>query len=176
MNLFEDTNIQIKKSVISIFKKQWLDKINDLETNPLLRTYIHIKSEFKLEPYLHLVKNVKYRNAIAKFRTSSHTLEIERGRHTRPKTPINNRKCWYCDSVETEMHFLTECKYYEAERALLYTDISQLFPYFSQINNSCKLKFMLCFHDEKLLTLVGKFIYTCFEKRKLLAHDVHILS
>ena len=33
---------------------------------------------------------------------SSHTLEIKRGRHTSPKTPVANRKCLMCDEIEDE--------------------------------------------------------------------------
>ena len=36
-----------------------------------------------------LVKNYKYRNAIAKLRASSHNLEIEQGRHANPTTPLH---------------------------------------------------------------------------------------
>ena len=44
-----------------------------------------------MEPYLYLVKKHKYRQTIAKFHCSSHTLEIERGRHTNPKTVVADR-------------------------------------------------------------------------------------
>ena len=40
-----------------------------------------------METYLYHVKKSKYRITNAKFRLSSHTLKIERGRHTKPKTP-----------------------------------------------------------------------------------------
>ena len=59
-----------------------------------------------MEPYLYLVKKHKYRQAFAKFRCSSHTLEIERGRHTNPKNPVADRKCLFCDVIEDEKHFL----------------------------------------------------------------------
>ena len=46
--------------------------------------------------------------AIAKFRLSSHNLRIETGRHMRPVTSVDQRKCLNCntDNVEDERHFL----------------------------------------------------------------------
>ena len=56
----------------------------DLDRNPILRTHRYIKWSFKIEPYLHLIKDHRYRHAIALLRTSSHILHIERGRYTKP--------------------------------------------------------------------------------------------
>ena len=75
------------------FVSDWSNKINDHVKYPILRTYRKIKSNYQLEPYLYLVKNPKYRIAISRFRASSHMLEIERGRHTRPITPLDGRLC-----------------------------------------------------------------------------------
>ena len=153
-----------------------MSQVRDLANNRSLRTYVHIKEDFQLEPFLTLVKDVKYRNAIARFRASSHHLEIERGRHTNPITPENNRKCWFCDSIETEIHFITECAYYNSERTYLYQQISNRFPYFSFLNNFEKFKFMFTFKDDFVLTLLGKFIYHGFEKRSILGRGVAVLS
>ena len=50
---------------------------------------------------------------MTKLRVSSHRLEIEVGRWARPnRTPINERKCRYCDKLEDEFHFLLECTQY----------------------------------------------------------------
>ena len=49
----------------------------DVSSNPLLRAYITLKSEFKIEPFLCKIKNPKYRVAFAKLRASSHSLEID---------------------------------------------------------------------------------------------------
>ena len=73
----------------------WL-ALQDINNNPILRTYNLFKKEFKWECYLNWVKNPKYRKALTKFRLSSHTLEIERGRHTNPTTPLEQRQCRIC--------------------------------------------------------------------------------
>ena len=67
------------------FISNWHNNLINTEINPGLRTYQTIKESFRLEPYLYLVREVRFRNAIAQIRASSHTLAIERGRQTRPK-------------------------------------------------------------------------------------------
>ena len=156
VNLLIHNKSQIKANVIACYKHNWKSQVRDLVNNRSLRTYVHIKEDYQLEPFLILVKDVKYRNAIARFRASSHHLEIERGRHTNPITPEHNRKCWFCDSIETEIHFITECAYYNSERTYLYQQISNRFPYFSLLNNFEKFKFMFTFKDGVVLNFVGE--------------------
>ena len=56
----------------------------------------------------------KFRVAMTKLRVSSHRLEIEVGRRTRPnRTPVDERKCRYGNKLEDEFHFLLECTLYE---------------------------------------------------------------
>ena len=152
-----------------MYKEKWLRKINDTFKNSSLRTCCQLKSEFKLDPYLALIKNYKYRNALSRLRVNSHLLEIERGRHTVPITPIDKRNCSHCSVIETEFHLLTECLLRYDERQALFSSISNKFPEFSQLDNICKFKFMLTFLDEELLSMVGKFVFKCFEKRKLIS-------
>ena len=83
----------------------WNNNLQDSLTNPLLRTYKLFKSYFIIEPYLYLVNKPRYRQAIAKFRCSLHILEIERGRHIYPKTPVAERVCYICHEIEDEKHF-----------------------------------------------------------------------
>ena len=159
----------LKLHLSSMYKEKWLREINDTCKNSSLRTYCQLKSEFKLDPYLALIKNYKYRNALSRLRVNSHLLEIERGRHTVPITPINKRTCSHCSVIETEFHLVTECLLHYDERQVLFSSISNKFPEFSQLDNICKFKFMLTFPDEELLSMVGKFVFKCFEKRKLIS-------
>ena len=74
--------------------------INDSNTNPLLRTYKRFKTKLGCEPYLLIPLQPKYRQIIARTRSSSHNLGIELRRHTRPKvTLINERICIYCSNI-----------------------------------------------------------------------------
>ena len=78
-----------------------------------------------MEPYFYLVKKPRFRNAIARFRCSSHTLEKERGRHTNPKTPVADRVCVHCKVIEHEKHFLLQCDINAFERQCFYEKISK---------------------------------------------------
>ena len=84
---------EIKIAVWNDFKGQWYTNLNNVVLNPILRTYKYLKTEFRMEAHLNLVAALRYRKAITKLRASSHTLEIERGGYTRPKTPLEN-KLW----------------------------------------------------------------------------------
>ena len=99
------TKCEIKNIVNESFKRKWAHMLADVSSNPLLRTYITLKSEVKIEPFLCKIKNPKYRVAFAKLRASSHSLEIERGRHSKPKTHVNSRVCHFCKIIEDEPHF-----------------------------------------------------------------------
>ena len=89
------------------------------------------KHNFGSEAYLSNVIDSRYRIAITKIRTSSHKLEIERGRYAKPKIAAHLRNCNACYGlVEDEEHFVTSCKINEAERQYLFTKIENDYPSF----------------------------------------------
>ena len=57
--------------------------------------YNQFKTECKLEPYLNLVCENKYKIALSIFRLSSHSLMIEIGRYN--GTPREDRLCTFCN-------------------------------------------------------------------------------
>ena len=77
--------------------------------------YINI-ADFKPKSYLNSIKVLKFRNSLARLRVSSHRLEIEAGRWTRPRTPVNERLCNTCNCLEDEYHFVIECCLYNSLR------------------------------------------------------------
>ena len=73
-----------------------------------------------MSSYLLTVKNIKFRNIIAKLRLSLHQLCIETGRHTGIER--TERKCVLCDlnDIENEYHFVCRCPvYYNLRRQYL---------------------------------------------------------
>ena len=142
-------------------------KINDTVSNPLLRTYKMFKLHFERELYLDQVKDFRYRNAITRLRTSSHTLEIERGRHRRPKICVENRLCLMCKSVEDERHFLIDCLLYDEQRQCLFSKIITKDDTFCHLSGEDKFIYLLTSGDQQILTWVGKFIYRSFEQREI---------
>ena len=156
-----------KVLVTNKYKEHWAEGIKDIERNPILRLYSNIKFNFGLENYLLLVKDYRWRNAITKLRSSSHALEIEKGRHTRPMTPLNSRICKLCDqeTIETEMHFLMHCTFYLEARNALFDKIQALYPGFKNIPIEDQFYYMLTNDCPKVLTWLGKYIYKCFNTR-----------
>ncbi|XP_077994296.1 uncharacterized protein LOC144448021 [Glandiceps talaboti] len=70
--------------------------------------YRNFKKELAPEMYISLISLCKYRRALARFRCSSHALEIETGRHR--GTDREFRICKLCCiEVEDEYHFLFKC-------------------------------------------------------------------
>ena len=117
--------------------------------------------------------NPKYRNAISKIRTSSHTLEIERGRYTIPQTFIHDRKCAFCGVLEDENHFITVCPMYINDRNSLYSRIISKVPHFEHLNDIGKFECMLTNDDQQILSWFGKFIWDSFELRLITLRTIN---
>ena len=88
---------------------------------------IHLCSFYQVQIKLQLVLNWKsiytcllYRFAIIRLRASSHSSDIERGWHTKPKTPITERLCPCCNVVDNKHHFLISYKIYDQDRSRIF--------------------------------------------------------
>ena len=104
-------------------------------TNPdsKLRTYGLLKTEIGCEKYLLEIKNETVRQSFTKFRLSNHVLNIEKLRHTTPKTPKENRFCpFFPTRVEDEVHFLLECPIYRIPRKEMIDNLMKDKPSFSR--------------------------------------------
>ena len=103
------------KMIKQNFFNKWHAEKNN-RPNTTIETYVLYKSQNVSEKYLDLISNPKNRIAISKLRTSSHNLEIERGRYTRPKVNPENRLCPLCYVVDNEIHFVVRCRINETLR------------------------------------------------------------
>ena len=117
------------------------------------------------------VKNSKYRHAINKIRCSSHLLSIERGRHSRPKIPIEKRLCSFCKGVEDEIHFICDCKLYDSIRPGFFAKIKSVDPSFGDLNSKDKFIFLFKTDIACIQTWLGKFIQEAFEIRDAELND-----
>jgi hypothetical protein len=78
---------------------------SDVGNSSKLSLYANYKFTLEHEIYLDSVTIRKFRNALGKLRTSSHDLEIERGRYS--NTERNQIICKLCyTKIETEFHFV----------------------------------------------------------------------
>ena len=154
-----------KETVLNSFKSDWTYNVQNVIKNPILRTYTKFKYNFELEPYLKYITNSKHRNALSKLRASSHILEIERGRYTNPKTPMENRLCPLCNIVDDEEHLVMTCEVNRIEREELYSKVGYIDRHFIYYNTDEKFIFLMTSNNPYILSWLGKFIYLSFEKR-----------
>ena len=150
------------------FCEQWQTAIGKQSK---LSFYSSIKSGFGEEPYLALTDK-SHRDCIARLRTSSHDLNIERGRYNK-NTSALDRACRYCTVdhgflatleelplrevpiIESEEHVLTECPAYHSLRYGLSEDLKSLLL----LKNYSLI--MYSDHIDEL----GKFLKKCFRLR-----------
>ena len=146
--------------------KEFEDKcMSELSKYPVLRTYRIVKSTFGLEPYLRDIRNFKLRCMLSKLRLSSHNLQIEKGRHMRPKQDVKDRVCRMCNSndVEDECHLLLYCDLYNSERILLLQKCEVTLQ--SGMDPNEHLQSLLCSNDAFRLLQVAFYLRKCFKKR-----------
>ena len=169
-------------TVRSKFDTFWIDKIKEVKTNNIdnldhnkLRVYRLLKSSFKTEPYVDIVRNRNQRSSLTRLRISAHNLATEIGRRARPVTPFNQRFCAYCKtdqvsnkSIDTEQHFLLFCDRFENTRKCFFAKISNMNPLFTNLNPEQKFLTLLCPTNPRQTKVVNRFIKFMFEKRALI--------
>ena len=158
----------VKTVLIQNYKLWWEKEVVKTDKHPILRTYITFKPSLAIEPYLFLLKNINYCRALVRFRVSSHRLQIELGRHTKPKTPIEKRICVYCDdnSIDNESHFLIQYKYLESERQSLYTTIEKYINNFRSLVDDAKFKCIMSENHIEVQQALAKYIYVSTLKQQ----------
>ena len=64
-----------------------------------------------------------YQQAIYRFRVSSHRLGIELGRHHKPRLPVEQRLCFFCNSrnLDDELHFIINCEFHTNAKKTVYS-------------------------------------------------------
>ena len=135
------------------------DKYNKLKTN---KTF---KIDMCIEPYLNdnLPKPI-YTN-IARFRLSSHNLNIELGRHKRPYVPADERICEKCNLglVEDEIHCLLICTKWTDARIKLTEVACQSLNAYPVMNHSEQFRQIMISKDKDLIFALGKFLSTALK-------------
>ena len=113
VKLYNDFKCRIYEQYMA----SWKQSISDIEVHPILRTYYLFKDDFCLESYLININDYVVRKCLSKLRMSSHSLEIEIGRHKNPKVPVDQRICNKCvlNVIEDEFHFLVICPKYKKD-------------------------------------------------------------
>ena len=121
--------------------------------------YREYKYYFEHEIYLQCLNFRKFRHALAKFRTCSHNLEIEVGRHS--GIARMERTCKLCSlGVEDEAHFMLYCPVLDWLRQKY---IQSKFYVSPNIN---KFYVLMSTKNETIIDGVAKYLYHAFEFRK----------
>ena len=159
---------KVTEKLSSLYIAYWKNQIGDSERNPILRTYKLFKTQFCLESYLLNIQNHCIRKTLAKFRLSSHILQIEVGRHSKPKTPVAERTCKCNESaIEDEMHLLLFCSFYSDLRCRFFQNIS--ITGIIDRSNMSDLDFFVAImscKDKNIVNILGKYITQCFKVRQ----------
>ncbi len=138
-------NLLSVPGICRYYEQQFIiDWTSDLESQSKMRFYRQVKVSFGEEPYLNLKSSLSRRN-IAKLRSSSHDLRIEKGRYCKSPERLSSRACRFCCDIEndfvtnfeslpfseepileTEEHVLTECPWYHSARSNLSEHLKSL--------------------------------------------------
>ena len=180
-------------SLKSRFDRFWLDSINmtgktqndttDQSDHNKLRTYRRFKASFTREPYIDLVRNRNQKSFLSRLRTGSHHLNIEKGRWTRPVTPVEQRTCQYCTpstvrssprsgqspsasaAIDNEQHFLMSCSRFSDMRKSAFEEINFISPQFLSLSENQQFYTLLCPTEAKTAKITNRLIKQMFLDR-----------
>ena len=155
---------KINKECKENYQLIWDSKIKEL---PKAISYNFFKSSSNLEKYITVITNRKHKIALGRLRVSSHSLMIEKGRHSRPKIEREERYCPYCvNLVEDECHFITNCPLYNVSRTELVQEIRKTCLYYHEMTDIQKFIFVMTNENTSIIKKLAKFVFISMEKRK----------
>ena len=143
-----------KLSVVSDL--DWQDSI---AYKPKLRTYTKYKDHIGTAEYLVINLTKLQRSLLAKLRSSTLQLAIEKGRYTTEE--LSKRVCIFCDEreIEDEIHFVVRCPRYQT---YICRNVSKKF-----MNNDAVDKFIFLMKlDVKHIRKFANYLVSIWEYRK----------
>ena len=153
----------LKTRLYDIYQQDWNASLQESSRALFYRTI----SSFNFQNYLNVLNVEKYRKAMSRLRMSSHRLEIETGRWRKPiSTPIEQRKCKFCNVLEDEFHFIIECT--------LYADLRRQYINRNYWVHPNYIKFVELINTANVVDIkkLASYIYYAFEKRTLLLSTI----
>ena len=109
--------MSLKTVGIGIFITQ-LSRQGEVVTSYVHTVYDLFKSDFETTYYCKMIMPLRHRAASAKFRCGVAPLRIETGSFENKS--LEERKCSFCDNVESGQHVLLDCCMYDDLRADLF--------------------------------------------------------
>ena len=136
-----------KKTCKDNYDRFWRKSIGE---SPKALSFVTFKGSIYFEKYLHVIKNIRHKKSLSRFRLSNHSLMIEKGRHMRPRLERTDRKCFTCkDEVEDETHFLIKCPLYRENREILFAVCQNNCIHFNSMTTD-KQKFIFLMTNENI--------------------------
>ena len=108
-----------------------------------------------------MIRPPRHRSAVAKFRCGVAPIRIETARHE--SIPLNQRKCPFCDNVESELHVLLECDLYTDLRQSLYKKAAEVDRRFIDLSKDEKLVFL--FSNPLMIRMCAKTCFNIIQRR-----------
>ena len=151
------------KRMVDTFYQEAFARINNVDSK--LRTFGKLKTDIGIAKYLTRIKCIDNRVALSKIRLSNHDLMIEKGRHM--KIDKTERFCPFCPNlIETESHFLLQCKTFSILRRTLLAEVENIVPTFNQVCDQDK--FLILLNNENIANQVGDFVHKALNCRRFL--------
>ena len=158
------------------FLQNWFQTVNNVEASSSesggkLALYRLIKHFPETEPYCRASLSVGVRRVLAGLRAGCLPLQIELGRYTTPKTPLNLRICKLCnDGIEDQEHFLFRCRALTAPRNDFFSRIQTLNPDFLSYTLPDKCQYLLL--PQQHIHCIAHGIYHLYTFRQNLLYNI----
>ena len=137
----------------------------EIKASNKLTLYSLLKTEKGYENYLQEINNIKHRQAMTRLRLSSHSLNIESGRHK--DIQRQDRICPLCKkNIEDVTHFIISCPFYDKIRMSLLT--------VPTIGNDLEKTKVILKSDD--LKNVAKFTFEAFSHRQTILDVENIVT
>ena len=157
IDILQNSKTDIKKLCSGTYDRFWGGIISE---SPTAMSFNKYKTSINLESHLLQNMNLKHKIAISRFRLSSHSLMIEKGRHMRPKIERNERFCHFCNNVvENEEHFLLMCPLYIPQRKTLEKVCRDNCNRYDALNSEQKFIFIMSNENNDVLKTLGKYTF-----------------
>ena len=140
------------------------------ESGGKLALYRQIKHFPETEPYCRASLSLGVRRVLAGLRAGCLPLQIELGRYTSPKTPLNLRICKLCnDGIEDQEHFLFHCHALTEPRNNFFRRIQSLNSDFLSYSLSDKCLHLL--HPQQHIHFIAHGLYHMYTFRQNLLYN-----
>ena len=146
----------IEHRFYDVYRQEMMSNIHQVSRG---YTYQHLVDSFCMQYYLLKPLDDICKKYIARFRMSSHCLNIEHGRYRNELR--ENRLCTFCNQndIEDEFHFILKCPFYSTLRQ------TYIKPYYYRNPSVFKLVQLLSVQNVKELRNLGKYLCCACKRR-----------